>query len=118
MIQLRKVCNHPYLFLDYNDRKQCMSEEIIKSSGKFEILDRMILKLLHTNHRILIFSQMTRSMDLLGMFLEMRKIKYLRLDGNTKAEERFESMQEFNEKDSEYKIFLLSTRAGGLGLNL
>ena len=56
MIQLRKVCNHPYLFLDYNDRKQCMSEEIIKSSGKFEILDRMILKLLHTNHRILIFS--------------------------------------------------------------
>ncbi len=77
-----------------------MSEEIIKSSGKFEILERMIVKLLLTNHRILVFSQMTKTMDLIGMMLEFKKINYLRLDGNTKAEERFESMQEFNNKDS------------------
>lgn len=90
----------------------------MRSSGKFEFLDRMIPKLLMAKHRMLIFSQMTHVMDILALFFDYRGFRYLRLDGNTKAEERGDRMAEFNKKDSIYDIFLLSTRAGGLGLNL
>lgn len=61
---------------------------------------------------------MTHVMDILSMYFDLRGFKHLRLDGNTKAEERSERMAEFNKKDSPFDIFLLSTRAGGLGLNL
>ena len=81
-------------------------------------MDRMIPKLLACRHRILIFSQMTHVMDILQIFFDYRGFKHLRLDGNTKAEERGDRMAEYNKKDSPYDIFLLSTRAGGLGLNL
>ena len=64
-------------------------------------------------HRILIFSQMTKLLDLLEMFFGFKGYKYLRLDGNTRSDERGERMQAFNQPDSPYDIFLLSTRAGG-----
>lgn len=57
-------------------------------------------------------------MDIMTFFFEFRGYKYLRLDGNTKSEDRGERIAEFNRSDSPYDIFLLSTRAGGLGLNL
>merc|ERR1719352_181320 len=71
-----------------------------------------------SGHRILLFCQMTQLMTILEDFLAWRGYKYLRLDGTTKSEERGEMLRDFNQKDSEYFIFLLSTRAGGLGLNL
>lgn len=114
VMQLRKICNHPYLFTENGNG----GEELIMCSGKFELLDRIIPKLIKTNHRMLIFTQMTKVIDFLQLFLMYRNIKYLRLDGDTKAEERGERMALFNQENSPYSVFLLSTRAGGIGLNL
>jgi SNF2 family DNA or RNA helicase len=114
MMQLRKVCNHPYLFL--ND--WYVDEDIVRSSGKFELLDRMLPKLKGAGHRVLMFSQMTTLMTILERYFDYKSLKYLRLDGSTSSEEREKRMFMFNDPDSPYFIFLLSTRAGGLGLNL
>ena len=119
-MQLRKICNHPFLFIDYSHQyfNNLPEDAIFKSSGKFELLDRILPKLLGTGHKILIFSQMTHLLDVLQYFLEYRGIQYVRLDGNTKSEDRGSRIDAFNAKDSIYKVFILSTRAGGLGLNL
>lgn len=115
-MQLRKCCNHPYLFVaDYNIYRK---EEIVRASGKFELLDRLLPKLRRAGHRVLLFSQMTRLMDILEVYLQVHDFKYLRLDGSTKTEERGTLLKQFNAPDSPYFMFLLSTRAGGLGLNL
>ncbi|XP_061354402.1 probable ATP-dependent DNA helicase CHR12 isoform X2 [Gastrolobium bilobum] len=115
-MQLRKCCNHPYLFVgDYDVYKR---EEIVRASGKFELLDRLLPKLRRAGHRVLLFSQMTRLMDILEIYLRLHDYKFLRLDGSTKTEERGSLLREFNAPDSPYFMFLLSTRAGGLGLNL
>ncbi|XP_004296912.1 PREDICTED: probable ATP-dependent DNA helicase CHR12 [Fragaria vesca subsp. vesca] len=116
-MQLRKCCNHPYLFVvgDYNIWRQ---EEIVRASGKFELLDRLLPKLQKAGHRVLLFSQMTRLMDILEVYLQLHHFQYLRLDGSTKTEERGTLLKRFNAPDSPYFMFLLSTRAGGLGLNL
>lgn len=92
--------------------------DIYRASGKFELLDRILPKLKSTNHRVLLFCQMTQLMTIMEDYLSWRGFGYLRLDGTTKAEDRGELLRKFNSKDSEYFIFLLSTRAGGLGLNL
>jgi hypothetical protein len=114
LVQLRKACNHPYMFLDsYN-----IDDNIWKTSGKFELLDRILPKLRATHHRVLVFSQMTSLMDILESFLHYRGYPYLRLDGSTPAFEREARMKLFNAPDSPYFLFLLSTRAGGLGINL
>ena len=116
IMQLRKVCNHPYLFqlaagyrIDFT---------IVRCSGKFELLDRMLPKLKAAGHRVLMFSQMTQLMTILEDYFTWRGFRYLRLDGSTSADEREQRMFQFNAPDSPYFIFLLSTRAGGLGLNL
>lgn len=93
-------------------------EEIVRASGKFELLDRLLPKLRRAGHRVLLFSQMTRLMDTLEVYLRLHDFKYLRLDGSTKTEERGNLLRKFNAPDSPYFMFLLSTRAGGLGLNL
>ncbi|GJM94567.1 hypothetical protein PR202_ga11224 [Eleusine coracana subsp. coracana] len=115
-MQLRKCCNHPYLFVEHYNMYQ--REEIVRASGKFELLDRLLPKLQRAGHRVLLFSQMTKLLDILEVYLQMYSFKYMRLDGSTKTEERGKLLADFNKKDSEYFIFLLSTRAGGLGLNL
>lgn len=117
-MQLRKCCNHPYLFLEGRDYDPQNRDELIRSSGKFELLDRLLPKLAKTGHRVLLFSQMTRLMDILEDYLEWHGYKFLRLDGTTKTEERGTLLQKFNAPESPYFMFLLSTRAGGLGLNL
>lgn len=114
IMQLRKICNHPYLFQDY----YAESEELMRSSGKFELLDRLVPKLIKAGHRMLIFTQMTQIIELLEVFMRYRSIKFLSLMGSTKHEERGERIALFNRENSEYPVFLLSTRAGGLGLNL
>ncbi|CAA6658913.1 unnamed protein product [Spirodela intermedia] len=85
-MQLRKCCNHPYLFVgEYNMWRK---EEIVRASGKFELLDRLLPKLQRSGHRVLLFSQMTRLIDILEIYLQLHEFKYLRLDGSTKTEER------------------------------
>ena len=115
VMQLRKVCNHPYLF---TPEGYYVNDDIIRTSGKFELLDRMLPKLKAAGHRVLMFSQMTQVMTILEDYFRYRGHKALSLSGSTSGDEREKRMDEFNAPDSPYFIFLLSTRAGGLGLNL
>ena len=118
VMQLRKICNHPYQFFDYFREPQYLGANLYRTSGKFELLDRMLPKFIATNHKVLIFSQFTHLMNILQDYFNYRGFKHLRLDGATKSEDRAEAMEKFNQKGCEFKIFLLSTRAGGHGLNL
>ena len=121
LMQLRKLCNHPFVFEEVEDQMnpQRLTNDLIwRTAGKFELLDRVLPKFQATNHRVLMFFQMTQIMNIMEDFLRFRGIKYLRLDGSTKADDRSELLKLFNAPGSEYFCFLLSTRAGGLGLNL
>ncbi|KAG2236231.1 hypothetical protein INT48_008591, partial [Thamnidium elegans] len=121
IMQLRKVCNHPFVFegVETTLNPSGKSNELLyRSCGKFELLDRMLPKLRNTGHRVLIFFQMTRIMSIMEDYLNWRSFPYLRLDGSTKSDDRSSLLHLFNQPDSPYFIFLLSTRAGGLGLNL
>jgi ATP-dependent helicase STH1/SNF2 len=121
MMQLRKLCNHPYVFEPVEDQMnptKATNDSIWRTAGKFELLDRVLPKFKATGHRVLMFFQMTQIMNIMEDFLRLRGISYLRLDGGTKAEDRSELLKLFNEPNSPYFMFLLSTRAGGLGLNL
>ena len=89
-----------------------------RAAGKFELLSRILPKLKATNHKVLVFCQMTNLMNILEDFLRDQGFKFLRLDGSTKSECREELLKEFCAAGSDHDIFLLSTRAGGLGLNL
>ncbi len=86
LMQLRKICNHPYLFQE--DGNWALNDELIRCSGKFELLDRVLPKLKASGHRVLIFSQMTSLLTVLEDYFMYRKILYLRLDGSTKADDR------------------------------
>lgn len=121
IMQLRKICNHPFVFEEVEDilnSTRLTNDTIWRTSGKFELLDRILPKFKATGHRVLIFFQMTSVMNIFEDFLRLRDMKYLRLDGATKAEDRQDMLKAFNRPDSDYFCFLLSTRAGGLGLNL
>eukprot|EP00063_Salmo_salar_P061302 XP_014036137.1 PREDICTED: transcription activator BRG1-like isoform X6 [Salmo salar] len=127
IMQLRKICNHPYMFQQI---EESFSEhlgfsggivsglDLYRASGKFEVLDRILPKLRATNHKVLLFCQMTSLMTIMEDYFAYRNFKHLRLDGTTKAEDRGMLLKAFNDPASQYFIFLLSTRAGGLGLNL
>ncbi|KAI5958362.1 STH1 [Candida theae] len=121
IMQLRKICNHPFVFEEVEtvlDSSKLTNDLIWRTSGKFELLDRILPKFKKSGHRVLMFFQMTQIMDIMEDFLRFRDLKYLRLDGSTKADERQDMLKVFNAPDSDYFCFLLSTRAGGLGLNL
>ncbi|KAK6867463.1 Nuclear protein STH1/NPS1, partial [Candida tropicalis] len=121
IMQLRKICNHPFVFEEVEavlNSSRLTNDLIWRVSGKFELLDRILPKFKKSGHRVLMFFQMTQVMDIMEDFLRWRNMKYLRLDGGTKAEDRQDMLKVFNAPDSEYFCFLLSTRAGGLGLNL
>ncbi|WVW81713.1 hypothetical protein I302_103709 [Kwoniella bestiolae CBS 10118] len=121
LMQLRKICNHPYVFREVDEDftvGNTTDEQIIRVSGKFELLDRILPKLFKTGHKVLMFFQMTEIMTIVSDFFEFRGWKYCRLDGSTKAEDRQQLLSTFNDPQSPYQIFILSTRAGGLGLNL
>ncbi|OUM67632.1 hypothetical protein PIROE2DRAFT_27492, partial [Piromyces sp. E2] len=121
VMQLRKICNHPFVFEEVENSinpSGLTNELIYRTSGKFELLDRILPKFIRTKHRVLIFFQMTAIMNIMEDFLMYRGYRHLRLDGSTKSEERSDLLKKFNAENSPYMIFLLSTRAGGLGLNL
>ena len=109
VMQLRKVCNHPFLF---SPEGYHINDKLIRSSGKFALLDQMLPKLKVAGHRVLIFTQMTAVMTILEDYFAFRGFLSLRLDGSTPADEREKRMYKFNSPDSPYFIFLLSTRAG------
>jgi len=85
---------------------------------KFKVLDHLLPRLLADGCKILIFSQMTKLLDILDDFLRIRGHKYCRIDGQTPAEVRDYRIDDFQDPNSEKKIFILSTRAGGIGINL
>jgi ATP-dependent helicase STH1/SNF2 len=121
LMQLRKLCNHPFVFEEVEDQvnpQRITNDLIWRSAGKFELLDRVLPKFQATGHRVLMFFQMTQIMNIMEDYMRLRGTKYMRLDGSTKSEERSDLLKEFNAPNSPYFIFLLSTRAGGLGLNL
>ncbi|KAJ1727639.1 ATP-dependent DNA helicase Snf21, partial [Coemansia biformis] len=121
LMQLRKICNHPFIFEEVESRINPTSTNnslLYRTAGKFELVDRVLAKMLATNHKVLIFFQMTQIMTIMQDFLEWRGIASLRLDGSTADDDRREYMRIFNTPGTPFKVFLLSTRAGGQGLNL
>ncbi|SCZ89039.1 BZ3500_MvSof-1268-A1-R1_Chr1-1g00911 [Microbotryum saponariae] len=121
IMQLRKICNHPFVFDAVESSinpTQISDATLYRVAGKFEVLDRILPKLFASGHRVLMFFQMTTVMTIFEDYLNFRRIAHLRLDGTTKHEDRSSLLKAFNDPNSQYPIFILSTRAGGLGLNL
>lgn len=125
MMELKKVSNHPYMFqgaeervLAGSTRREDQIKGLITSSGKMMLLDQLLAKLKKDGHRVLIFSQMVKMLDILGDYLRVRGYQFQRLDGTIPAGPRRMAINHFNAEDSEDFCFLLSTRAGGLGINL
>ncbi|XP_026854693.2 chromodomain-helicase-DNA-binding protein 1-like isoform X2 [Electrophorus electricus] len=116
LMQLRKCVNHPYLFDGVEPEPFEIGEHLVEASGKLSLLDTMLAYLLEGGHRILLFSQMTRMLDIMQDYLEYRGYSYERLDGSVRGEERNLAIKNFSTKD--VFIFLLSTKAGGVGMNL
>lgn len=119
LMQLRKVCNHPYLFEGAEPGPPYIEgSHLWENCGKLTLLHRLLPRLKAQQSRVLIFCQMTSMMDILEDYMRYNSHDYCRLDGSTKGEDRDYMMEEFNEPTSTKFCFLLSTRAGGLGINL
>ncbi|KAL3832846.1 hypothetical protein ACJIZ3_007582 [Penstemon smallii] len=120
MIQLRKNCNHPDLLESVYDGSYVYPplEQIVEQCGKFKLLDRLLAKLFARKHKVLIFSQWTKILDIMEYYFSEKGFEVCRIDGSVKLADRRSQIKEFNDIDSNYRIFLLSTRAGGLGINL
>ena len=123
MMQLRKVCSHPYLFYEPQSISD-FHEHLINASGKFIVLEKLINKLvINEGKKIVIFSGFTMMLDLVSEFLYLRggdgsKFDTARIDGGVSSARRNLSMRLFQDENSTTKVMLLSTRAGGLGITL
>ncbi|XP_046961984.1 chromodomain-helicase-DNA-binding protein 7-like isoform X2 [Vanessa cardui] len=130
MMELRKCCIHPYLLngaedqiqFDYKqangEDKEAYYKALIQSSGKMVLVDKLLPKLKAGGHRVLIFSQMVRCLDILEDYLLFRKYPFERIDGRIRGNLRQEAIDRFSKPDSDRFVFLLCTKAGGLGINL
>jgi SNF2 family DNA or RNA helicase len=166
MMELRKCCNHPYLVKGAEERiladaaaklidsatetkdgtshshtetSNLFAEQLVKSSGKMVLMEKLLHKLFVDGHKVLVFSQSTlrpslyekkitlahalfspvvRALDLLEELLKLKRYRYERLDGSTSSSSRAHAVDRFNRKSMQRFVMLLSTRAGGLGLNL
>ncbi|XP_055634579.1 chromodomain-helicase-DNA-binding protein 1 isoform X2 [Toxorhynchites rutilus septentrionalis] len=122
VIELKKCCNHALLTRPIEFETQTNQDDIVvqllKGSGKLVLLDKLLCRLKETGHRVLIFSQMVRMLDILAEYLQKRHFSFQRLDGSIKGELRKQALDHFNAEGSTDFCFLLSTRAGGLGINL
>ncbi|KAJ7955032.1 chromatin structure-remodeling complex protein SYD-like [Quillaja saponaria] len=123
VMELRNICNHPYLSQLHAEEVDNLIPKhylppIIRLCGKLEMLDRLLPKLKAADHRVLFFSTMTRLLDVMEEYLNFKQYRYLRLDGHTSGSERGALIDKFNRPDSPFFIFLLSIRAGGVGVNL
>ncbi|XP_042328511.1 chromodomain-helicase-DNA-binding protein 2 isoform X5 [Sceloporus undulatus] len=122
VMELKKCCNHCYLIKSPEENERENSQEmllsLIRSSGKLILLDKLLSRLRERGNRVLIFSQMVRMLDILAEYLAIKHYPFQRLDGSIKGEIRKQALDHFNAEGSEDFCFLLSTRAGGLGINL
>ncbi|XP_064600679.1 chromodomain-helicase-DNA-binding protein 1-like [Liolophura sinensis] len=117
LMQLRKCVNHPYLFDGVEPEPFQLGEHLVTASGKLLLIDNLLRFLKQNGHKVLLFSQMTRMLDIIQDYLGYRGYNYERLDGSVRGEERFLAIQNFNNQEDNF-VFLLSTKAGGQGLNL
>ncbi|KAJ7579140.1 P-loop containing nucleoside triphosphate hydrolase protein, partial [Mycena floridula] len=118
LLQLRRVCDHPYLIKDAEPEPYYIGEHIVASSSKLVIIDKILADVLPRGEQVLIFSQWTGMLDLLEDFMHLRDIPYARLDGSTPRPRRSLDIRLFQKESSPYKVYLISTKAGGLGINL
>lgn len=118
LMQLRKCVNHPYIFPGIEPEPFQIGEHLISASGKLWMLDHLLKLLKQNNHKVLIFSQMTSMLDILQDYMNYRDFKHVRLDGSIRGHERYKAIDEYQSPESDCFAFLLSTRAGGVGLNL
>ncbi|KAL6840221.1 hypothetical protein ACP4OV_030031 [Aristida adscensionis] len=119
LMQLRKCCNHPYLFQGLEAKLQAGGISLVGASGKLQLLQKLLPRLKERGNRVLIFSQMTTMLDILeDFFFTWSTNMHGSIDGQTSLSERQESIKEYNRAESETFIFLMSTRAGGLGVDL
>ena len=120
LMQLRKVANHPYMFdwptVEGSDYR-VVDESLVERSSKMVLLDRILALLKREGHKAVIFSQFTSMLDLIDAYCDMRGYSWSRIDGTTPHEDRQRLMDEFNGDPNRF-LFLASTRAGGLGINL
>ncbi|KAJ5691270.1 hypothetical protein N7488_012005 [Penicillium malachiteum] len=125
MMELKKASNHPFMFpnaeariLEGSTRREDILRAMITSSGKMMLLDQLLGKLKRDGHRVLIFCQMVGMLNILSEYMEYRNYKYQRLDGTIPSAARRLAIEHYNAPESTDFAFLLSTRAGGLGINL
>ncbi|KAG5241261.1 hypothetical protein OIU76_024452 [Salix suchowensis] len=120
MVQLRKNCYHPDLLESAFDGSYFYPpvEKIVGQCGKFRLLDRLLNRLFALKHKVLIFSQWTKVLDIMDYYFSEKGFEVCRIDGSVKLDKRKRQIQEFNDENSQCRVFLLSTRAGGLGINL
>ncbi|KAG6833521.1 hypothetical protein H0H87_005172 [Tephrocybe sp. NHM501043] len=120
-MELKKAANHPFLFDGAESSSGAQDEQLkglVMNSGKMVLLDKLLVRLKQDGHRVLIFSQMVRMLDILSDYMSLRNFQHQRLDGMVASEARKKSIAHFNAPGSTDFAFLLSTRAGGLGINL
>jgi chromodomain-helicase-DNA-binding protein 4 len=122
LMQLRKCLAHPFVQEPGIEERNVTPEQelraLIEASGKLNFLAKILPKLKEQGHRVLIFSQFLDMLNLFEDFLMGLGLRYARLDGGTATSERQHMIDEFNADDSKMDVFLLSTRAGGAGINL
>ncbi|KAL3424286.1 chromatin remodelling complex ATPase chain Isw1 [Phlyctema vagabunda] len=119
VMQLRKCCNHPYLFEGAEPGPPYTTDEhLVFNAGKMVMLDKLLVRMKKQGSRVLIFSQMSRLLDIMEDYCVFRDFKYCRIDGGTAHEDRISAIDDYNKEGSEKFVFLLTTRAGGLGINL
>ncbi|XP_076869918.1 chromodomain-helicase-DNA-binding protein 6 isoform X3 [Brachyhypopomus gauderio] len=131
MMELRKCCNHPYLITGaeekilesfrkthHPDAPDFQLQAMIQAAGKLVLIDKLLPKLIAGGHKVLVFSQMVRCLDILEDYLIQRRYTYERIDGRVRGNLRQAAIDRFCKVDSDRFVFLLCTRAGGLGINL
>ncbi|KAG1668599.1 hypothetical protein FOA52_001468 [Chlamydomonas sp. UWO 241] len=122
-MEMRNICNHPYishLHVQHSELGLPHADlpPVITLCGKLDMLDRVLTKLQAGGHKVLLFCTMTRMLDVIEELLHWHGHRFLRLDGSTPLSERGELVAEFNNPASNTFVFLLSMRAGGVGINL
>ncbi|XP_072544368.1 chromodomain-helicase-DNA-binding protein 8 [Salminus brasiliensis] len=131
MMELRKCCNHPYLITGAEEKivaelravydpsaPDFHLQALVRSAGKLVLLDKLLPRLKAGGHKVLIFSQMVRCLDILEDYLIHKRYLYERIDGRVRGNLRQAAIDRFSKLDSDRFVFLLCTRAGGLGINL
>jgi len=123
MMQLRKTCNHADLISEQNEEEVSLNpgdrlKQLIYGSGKLLLLDKLLTRFREKGDRVLIFSQFVIMLNILEEYMQLKRYPFQRLDGGVSGDKRKQSIAQFNDPNSTDFCFLLSTKAGGLGINL